>query len=152
MKYDPFTLLVALDRDGSAGGDLYLDDGDSYAHEQGQLAWRQFYAETAEQGLVLASDDLAEDNLDRAVDQVALPQYDHDNAFVKDVSKVRIERIVVLGLSKTPKAVRNEGVEVEFTWEEGLSADVKAEGKASVLVIKNPGLLVVKKWGLFVEF
>ncbi|KAF8608373.1 glycoside hydrolase family 31 protein [Ceratobasidium sp. AG-I] len=152
MKYDPFTLLVTLDNSGSAGGELYLDDGDSYAHEQGQFVWRQFYAELAQEGLVLASDDLAEDNLDRAVDQAALQRYDQENAFAKDLAKVRVERIVVLGLNKTPKRVLNEGVNVEFSWEEGVPSDGSKEGKASVLLIKNPGLLVVKKWGLFVGF
>ncbi|KAG8741322.1 hypothetical protein FRC10_002984 [Ceratobasidium sp. 414] len=150
MKYDPFTLLVALDKDGYAGGELYLDDGESYTHEKGQFLWRQFFAETAEHGLVLASDDLVEDNLDRAIDQVALESYDPNNGFAKDMANVRVERIVVLGLRKTPKAVMNEGVDVEFTWEAGLPADGKTDGKASVLVIKNPGLLVGKKWGMLV--
>lgn len=152
MKYDPFTLLVALDKSGSAAGDLYLDDGDSYAHEQGQFIWRQFFAELSHEGFVMASDDLAEDNLDRAVDQTALERYDHENAFAKDMAKVRIERIVVLGLNKAPKRVLNDGVDVEFTWEEGVPSEGAKEGKASVLVIKNPGLFVVKKWGLFVQY
>ncbi|KAG9073924.1 hypothetical protein FRC06_011070, partial [Ceratobasidium sp. 370] len=152
MKYDPFTLLIALDKDGFAGGELYMDDGESYSHEKGQFLWRQFFAETTEQGLVLASDDLVEDNLDRAVDQVALESYDPNNAFAKETANVRVERIVVLGLRKTPKAVMNEGVDVEFTWEAGLPADGKTGGKASVLIIKNPGLLVGKKWGMLVVF
>ncbi|KAG9077314.1 hypothetical protein FS749_010811 [Ceratobasidium sp. UAMH 11750] len=152
MKYDPFTLLVALDKDGIAGGEVYLDDGESYTHEKGQFLWRQFFAEIGEQGLVLACDDLTEDNLDRAVDQVALESYDPNNTFAKEMANVRVERIVVLGLRKTPKAVMNEGVDVEFTWEAGLPADGKTNGKASVLVIKNPGVLVGKSWGMLVAF
>ncbi|QRV83994.1 glycoside hydrolase family 31 protein [Ceratobasidium sp. AG-Ba] len=152
MKHDPVTLLVALDKEGGAAGEIYLDDGDSYSHEKGHFIWRQFYAETAKQGLVIASEDLAADNLDRAVDQVVLERYDADNAFAREMAHVRIERIVVLGLKKAPKVIRNEGIEIEFTWEAGEAADGKKDGKASVLVIKNPGAFVAKKWGFLVEF
>jgi alpha 1,3-glucosidase len=35
MKADPYTLHVALDPSGGASGELYMDDGDSEAYEQG---------------------------------------------------------------------------------------------------------------------
>ena len=35
MKADPYTLHVALDSAGGASGELYMDDGDSEAYEQG---------------------------------------------------------------------------------------------------------------------
>ncbi|KDN37171.1 hypothetical protein RSAG8_10303, partial [Rhizoctonia solani AG-8 WAC10335] len=147
MKKDPFTLLMALDNKGSAGGDLYLDDGESYAHEEGYLVWRQFFAQTADEGLVIAGDDLVSDNPDRAVDQTALEQYSPENTFAKSISHVRIEKIVVLG-SKKPKVVLNDGVPLEFTYEDGVAFDQNKEGRASVLTIKNPGAVVVKSWGL----
>ncbi|QRW12630.1 glycoside hydrolase family 31 protein [Ceratobasidium sp. AG-Ba] len=139
MKHDPVTLLVALDKEG-------------VTRTKRPLHLAQFYAETAKQGLVIASEDLAADNLDRAVDQVVLERYDADNAFAREMAHVRIERIVVLGLKKAPKVIRNEGIEIEFTWEAGEAADGKKDGKASVLVIKNPGAFVAKKWGFLVEF
>lgn len=37
---DPFTLIVALDKDGKASGDLYLDDGHSFAFKRGQYVHR----------------------------------------------------------------------------------------------------------------
>jgi len=37
VPQDPFTLIVALDQGGSAVGSLYLDDGCSYAYEQGSF-------------------------------------------------------------------------------------------------------------------
>lgn len=39
---DPFTLLVALDSSNAAQGDLYLDDGRSYAFKRGQYVHRDF--------------------------------------------------------------------------------------------------------------
>ena len=35
MKADPYTLHVALDATGTAAGQLYMDDGDTEAYEQG---------------------------------------------------------------------------------------------------------------------
>merc|ERR1711937_516141 len=35
MKYDPYTLVVALDNNGHAQGTLYVDDTVSYAYTRG---------------------------------------------------------------------------------------------------------------------
>ncbi|CUA67040.1 alpha 1,3-glucosidase [Rhizoctonia solani] len=151
MKHDPFTLLMALDNQGSAVGDLYLDDGETYAHEEGYLVWRQFFAQMTDGGLVIAGDDLVSENSDRAVDQTALEQYSPDNAFAKSISHVRVEKIVILG-SKKPKAVLSDGVPIGFTYEDGVTFDQKKEGRASVLTIKNPGALVAKAWGVYAQY
>lgn len=37
MKYDPFTLVVHVGKDGSAEGSLYVDDGESYKYEEGEF-------------------------------------------------------------------------------------------------------------------
>ena len=42
MKKDPFTLRITLSKSGSARGELYMDDGVSYSHQQGQVIWREF--------------------------------------------------------------------------------------------------------------
>ena len=39
---DPYTLVVALDSKGCAEGDLYADDGKSFAFERGVFAHRHF--------------------------------------------------------------------------------------------------------------
>lgn len=41
MVNDPFTLVVALDKSGYAVGDLYIDDGHSFAFAQGQYLHRR---------------------------------------------------------------------------------------------------------------
>ena len=39
---DPYTLVVALDSKGCAEGELYVDDGKSFAFERGVFAHRHF--------------------------------------------------------------------------------------------------------------
>jgi hypothetical protein len=41
MVNDPYTLVVALDEQGKALGDLYIDDGRSFAFTQGHYLHRR---------------------------------------------------------------------------------------------------------------
>jgi mannosyl-oligosaccharide alpha-1,3-glucosidase len=95
MKLDPFTLRVALDKDGNARGDLYLDDGESYDHQEGNFIWREFVAEKKTRSkLVLESKDLGASRSDDAVYGVSLAgKYDEKNAFVKAMEGVRVEKV-----------------------------------------------------------
>ena len=42
MQRDPFTLVVALDKDKSSKGTLYLDDGETYDWKQGAYILQKF--------------------------------------------------------------------------------------------------------------
>lgn len=42
MEHDPFTLRIALDKNLKAYGDLYIDDGKSFAYKKGQYLYRTF--------------------------------------------------------------------------------------------------------------
>lgn len=55
MKYDPFTIVIAVNLDGEARGYLYIDDGDSYDY-QSTLAFAriQLAAKLNEHDKVLA--------------------------------------------------------------------------------------------------
>lgn len=51
MKYDPFTIVVALDENRVADGYLYIDDGESYDYkENNAFAKIKFYATLEENG------------------------------------------------------------------------------------------------------
>jgi alpha 1,3-glucosidase len=41
MSKDPFTLLIVADKNGDASGDLYVDDGETFAHIDGNYAWNK---------------------------------------------------------------------------------------------------------------
>lgn len=149
MKRDPFTLTVALDRDGAATGELYLDDGESYAFRAGALVWRAFDFAKGK----LSSRDLVAQHPGKAADGVELATYDaKTNAYAESIKDVRVEKVVVLGLSAKPKSVKVDGVgALEFTWTEGSAAKGKKEGAASKLVIKDPKVRIVEDWIIDIE-
>jgi alpha 1,3-glucosidase len=145
MKRDPFTLKVALSQSGGASGELYLDDGESYDHREGNFVWREFVAESTKKTVKISSKDLASKNADRAVDGVELATYNGGNAFANALNGVRVERIVVLGLKNKPSKVTLGKTDLEFTFEDGVAAVGKKEGVASKLTIKNPGAFITKR-------
>ncbi|EGO00802.1 glycoside hydrolase family 31 protein [Serpula lacrymans var. lacrymans S7.3] len=152
MKYDPFTLRVALDKVGSARGELYLDDGETYSHQDGEIVWREFTAETEKKSKVLrvSSKDLALEKPQEAVEGNALAHFDPANAYAKKIAHVRVEKIVLVGLGKQPKAVRVEGGK-ELDWDYAPGVSSGKEGQAGVLVVKDPAVTVVSDWTLVVE-
>ncbi|KAH9485679.1 Glucosidase 2 subunit alpha [Psilocybe cubensis] len=153
MKRDPFTLKIALSKSGSARGELYLDDGESYNHMQGDLIWREFSAkEHGKHGLRISSADLAAAKPDEAVDGVALKTYNPANEFVKSVADVRVEKIVVLGLRSKPRSVKVQGGgELVYEYTPGVAASDKKGGSPSVLEIKDPRVLIKEDWSIVID-
>ncbi|KAL0072619.1 glucosidase II [Marasmius tenuissimus] len=153
MKSDPFTLRVALSKTGSARGELYLDDGVSYSYRNGNFVWREFVAEQQKKTIRITSNDLGKSKPQQAVEGVALAKYDPSNAYAKTVKDVRMEKVVVVGLSGKPTSVKVEGSGKELTWEyaPGVTAGDKKEGKASMLTIKDPRVLVADNWTLVIQ-
>ncbi|KAF8320449.1 alpha-glucosidase [Clavulina sp. PMI_390] len=158
MKNDPFTLTVALSSttsDTLAEGELYMDDGETYAHTHGELIWRGFTAKRSSTGktrssrtttITLSSRDRVEPALSKgepiveasntltAPSTLALGKYDpENNAYAKLISDVVVvERVIVLGLPSKPTAVKLAGRDLEFTYEEGVSVvdpKIKKTGK-----------------------
>ena len=152
MKYDPFTLTVALDKSGNARGELYLDDGISYSHEAGQFIWREFKAGTKGKATRISSANLANEKPAEAVDGVALATYDSNNAFAKNIQAVRVEKLVVLGLPGKPSSVGLAGGnELDWEYTPGVAAGVSKEGEASQLIIKNPVASITSDWEVVIQ-
>jgi len=152
MKRDPFTLKIALSQSGSASGELYLDDGESYDHHEGNFVWREFVVESTKKLVKISSKDLASKNADRVVDGVELAAYNKGNPFANALSSVRVERIVVLGLKNKPSKVTLGNTNLEYTFEEGVAAIGKREGVASKLTVKDPGVIITSDWAVVLEF
>lgn len=151
MKLDPYTLRVALSKDGAAEGDLYVDDGVSFSHETGDFVWRGFKASTEGRTVKLSSYDKASQNLAAAVDGVVLSRYDGGNAFAKAVESVRVEKVAVMGLLSAPSKVSAGPVELDWEYIPGVASSSKEDGPYSVLIIKNPVSSVSKDWEIVIH-
>jgi len=153
MKHDPFTLRVALNKRGSARGELYLDDGENFSYRTGQLTWREFTAEKPEKKtLRISSRDLAGQHPAEAVDGVVLSGFDPSNPFARSIEEVRVERVTVVGLKGKPKSIKVEGgKELEWQYSAGVSSSDKKEGEASVLIIKDPGVGISRDWDIVIQ-
>lgn len=151
MRYDPFTLTVALDRTGGARGEIYLDDGVSYSHEKGELVWKEFKAFRTSGGMKgtsITATCLGKTKGDEAVDGVSLAKvYQCHNPFAKSMKSVEIEKILVLGLTGEPKKVSLAGGsdKIEWTWKAG------SKTQASELVIKKPKAFIAEGWTIDIE-
>lgn len=157
MKHDPFTLRVALDVEGGAKGEVYLDDGEGYGYEKGEIVWRGFEASTTTRDAKKGEKALKIWSKDLAFTQ-GVPLYDPANAFAQSIADVRVERLVVLGVGRKPASVELEGSRkmLEWEYEEGVgreSGKEDGEGKKTgVLVIKDPAVGVTSDWAIVVKF
>ncbi|WRT67414.1 uncharacterized protein IL334_004385 [Kwoniella shivajii] len=140
MWQDPFTLIVALSKEGTASGKLYLDDGVSYGYLQGEYISKSINFD----GKSLSSTSTKIVTLSK---ETGLETYDpENNTWAQAISHVKIESVIILGLKNSPKSVKFDDQEVEWTFEYGVASNGKKEGESSELKIKNPGVGVVGDW------
>jgi mannosyl-oligosaccharide alpha-1,3-glucosidase len=154
MKFDPFTLHVALDKTYRARGELYLDDGETYEHQKGNFIWREFasYHDKKSKRLYLTTKDLASVAEQKAVHGGDFRVYDPTNGFAQSMKSVRVEKVVVLGLNRKPSLVKTASGDVlQWVFDQGLAAGSGEEGVASILTIKNPGVLVTNDWTILID-
>jgi alpha 1,3-glucosidase len=126
MKFDPYTLVLVLSKSGTAKGELYVDDGESFDYESGAYIHREFDFANG----VLASKDLGKKG--KLTDK-----------YLKSMKNVVVEKIVVVGPpneweGKTIVKVGNGEARMEWHGEEG--------GKAAWALIKAPKVAVGEDW------
>lgn len=158
QRRDPFTLYVAVGRTGEAHGSLYLDDGQTLQHRHAQaFLARHFTWSQDGAGFRLASAALRPSHVGApsATDD-AFQQ--HGNEFEEDMRGVRVERVVVLGLTHKPRRVLIRGAHdmpVDFTWSPAerlpRTAIDSSSRRASRLVVRDPKLPIAGAWELLVE-
>lgn len=160
MWKDPITLVVAMDKTGThAAGDIYLDDGDSYNFENGELVWRGFnMAALGKKSIMLESHDLVKQykGLNKQFQGIAA-SYNPENAYARTIASVNVDDIVIYGLSSKPTCVKAPGQlrGLDYEWTEGVSsgAGSRKNGQvSSVLRIKGAGLPITKNWQVVLDF
>jgi alpha 1,3-glucosidase len=123
MKFDPYTLVIVLGKDGTAKGELYVDDGDSFEYEQGAYIHRVFQY----------SNDILESKNIGTKGKLT-------DKYLKSMKDVVVERIIIVGApaSWTGKSSLKGGEELEYHAAEG--------GKAAWATVKKPGVKIGEDW------
>jgi len=130
---DPFTLIIALDKDGRAAGDLYVDDGRSFAFLKGAYLHRQFTFA----GEVLTNNAWSvPEHLVGSIPSQSPPP---------ELQQLVIERLVILGLpqGKEYHAVVGSRTMPVYPWGVGVNVE-----KGDAMVVRTVSLPVGKDWAL----
>jgi alpha 1,3-glucosidase len=143
MKYDPFTLVVAIGKSGDAEGTLYLDDGESFDFQDGAFIHRRFHFD--HETRALTSEDLTPAGT--ALSKKA-------KEYLKSMENVRVERIVVLGAPESWSSSTSVDVSEELSGKAKSEGVRKAaleyhgpdEGRAAWAVVRDPGVKIGAGW------
>ncbi|KAI3321764.1 glycoside hydrolase family 31 protein [Xylariaceae sp. AK1471] len=107
MKFDDYTLVVVISKDGTAEGQLYADDGDSFDYQKGQYIHRTFKLE----GSKLTSTDA--DGRDKSI---------KEGNWLKSMHNVAVDKIIVVGAPSS--------------WASKKEVQLEAEGKQSTVKLE----------------
>jgi alpha 1,3-glucosidase len=126
MKHDPYTLTVAMDANGEAAGDIYMDDENSFDYQtKGAFRMRQL--------------SWAANTLTSAAGEGTLPSnanYNPENT---------VERVIVVGVTATPSAV-------SITDAKGTrSTQFKFDAAKKTVVIRKPDVVMAGDWTIKLE-
>ncbi|KAK3945149.1 2 subunit alpha glucosidase [Diplogelasinospora grovesii] len=138
MKWDDYTLVVTLPKDGkSAEGELYVDDGESFDYEKGQYIHRRFVLDSTAKTIT-------------SVDAEGRDEKDiKPGDWMKKMQEceVGVDKIIVVGApaswNKKEVTVESDGktwtAEVEYT-------PAEKGGRAAFAVIKKVGARIGADW------
>jgi alpha 1,3-glucosidase len=144
MKYDPFTLVIALGNSGDAEGTLYLDDGESFDFQEGAFIHRRFHFD--DKTRALTSEDLAPAGT-TATSKKA-------KEYFKSMEDVRVERIVIVGVPETWESWSEVEISEEVVGKAKSEGTRKApmeyygpvEGRAAWAVVRDPAVKIGAGW------
>ncbi|OTB18840.1 glycoside hydrolase family 31 protein [Daldinia sp. EC12] len=135
MKFDDYTLVVAVGNNGEAEGELYVDDGDSFDYEKDQYIHRTFKLE----GSTLTSTD-AEGRDTKKI---------KEGDWLKKMRNVAVDKIIVVGApsswaNKKEAVVESEGnkVSVPLTYHKADS------NRGAFAVIGRVGAKIGADWSV----
>lgn len=133
MRNDPYTLIITLTSSGTAEGELYVDDGESFDYEVGVYMHRRFS---------FANNKLTSE-------EMAAPAKNEKKRkeYLKGTAGLTVERIVIVGAPVAWKEVREVGVvEGGVARKVEMSFSLGNDGRADWAVVRNPGVAVGKDW------
>lgn len=162
QRRDPYTLTIALARRRQgirAEGQLYMDDGQTFAYRDNHAFIARRFVLSQEDGMHrLRATGLHGIDIHLPSDGKAL-QVDN-NPFMEEMRNVRVERIIVLGMEQAPHKITawdadGQPHDVAFTWRPAektkRAASDSSEMRASELVLRDPRLGIAANWIVDIE-
>ena len=133
MHDDPITLVVAPDKEGKARGTLYLDDGKSFAYQQGAKLYMQFTWDNGKmESKMISPPGMLDDEWSD----------DDDNDNIAGMSTpVWLERVLVLGSAAPPGQVASVSSPSGTS-----SAQASYDYTTQVLTVRRPGVKLDMEW------
>ncbi|KAJ2655200.1 glucosidase II [Coemansia sp. RSA 1200] len=129
MKYDPFTLYIYMGHNGTAAGELYVDDGESFDYRDGAFIERKL--SFVDSRLTSRASPQTEDGPAQA-------------AFLERMKNVRVERLVIVGLrSPLAKAVISENEKTREIQLECHGSDFGRE-----CIVRDPAVRIGNDWDI----
>ncbi|KAI2695470.1 CAZyme family GH31 [Penicillium roqueforti] len=132
MRWDPYTLVITIDKNGEAEGSLYVDDGETFDYERGAYIHRRFNYRDS----VLSSKDIGTNGPKTA-------------EYLKTMAGVTVERVVIVDPPAEWKAKNIVSV-IEDGAKSGSTASLEfyeqEAGRASYVVVKKPNVGIGKAW------
>lgn len=134
MRFDPFTLVVAINETGQAEGTLYLDDGESYDYNSGAFIHRRF---------VFSKEKMTS----RDIDSSEKPKRE---GYLKLMEIVKVERIILIGISEEWQSQLSVFVSQQGQGrrEVAMELHAPAQGKAAWAILKNLKVAIGRDWDL----
>ena len=133
MHDDPITLVVAPDKEGKARGTLYLDDGKSFAYQQGAKLYMQFTWDNGKMESKMISPA-------GMLDSVWSDDDDDDNIAGMS-TPVWLERVLVLGSAPPTGQVATVSSPSGTS-----SAQASYDYTTQVLTVRRPGVKLDMEW------
>ena len=132
MKWDPYTLVVVLDKNGAAEGTLYADDGETFDYQQGAYVHRCFSLSDG----IMTSRDIGIKGSKTA-------------AYLKTMKDVKIEKVIIVDApsawaARTTVSVQSIGA--KSASEPELTYHAADGNKAAWAILRNPGISIGADW------
>lgn len=134
MRFDDYTLVVSVSKAGTAEGELYVDDGDSFDYEQGQYIHRQFSLS----GNTLHSSE-AEGRDTKSI---------KPGDWLKAMGEVYVDKIIVVG---APSSWDRKEVQITSegkSWSAKVQYNKVENGRAAFAVVGRVGARIGQDWSI----
>jgi alpha 1,3-glucosidase len=132
MRWDPYTLVVVLDKDGNADGELYVDDGETFDYQSGAFIRRAFHFSATTNALV--SENLG-------------TKGKLTEKYMKTMKNVGVEKVIVIGAPNSWSSKTSvKAIEGSSTVEAPLEFHTEEGSRAALAIVRKPKLWIGSDW------